>query len=38
MYFIYLKMKVIIAVINTTKALVKIKLEKKKFRLVPFVF
>ena len=29
MYFIYLKMKVIIAVINTTKALVKIKLEKK---------
>ena len=37
MYFIYLKMKVIIAVINTTKALVKIKLEKK-FRLVPFVF
>ena len=30
MYFIYLKMKVIIAVINTTQALVKIKLEKKK--------
>ena len=29
MYFIYLKMKVIIAVINTTQTLVKIKLEKK---------
>ena len=38
MYFIYLKMKVIIAVINTTKALVKIKLEKKNSGLYRLYF